>query len=1013
MRNLACRAAYTLRKGASIFSCRVLIGRRPSHPSRTFRTSTYSYNNRSDPIEPVWNPVSDSFVTPEIEDYPTSFSDCSGDTISPNEGSREFGNGADSIDTAAEKLSKLKDRSTYGSAAKRAKRTVRRAEDEAQYPDASRFDVPKWFLERNVWLYESGRGHEERQLLSRWPSKAIQTSPTVSELDNTPAQDLEAGNDTYVIDRDVLEEICAMVGAGMRPSSVQHAGSYAASKPHLLLQCPQEGGIFFLDTVVNHVASQRAADVIRIDAQDIAEIAAEQDGDLTDLSIPSVRSLGYDTHLLMARQDDQSPDEKAGEEDSYDDAGEEVDRQGRNSAQSHIPQYRATGMPIMTFLGAVKMSDLLDSTKLMSSSVSKDDPRLPADSSQQSVSLISKRLTHANARAFVLLEAFLDAAQAKRAQSIFFAGESEKEHIGTPVPSKRIDPEESKGRAGKQAIDCGLIIHIRDYAEMNATSTGAKLLSMLHDAVAKRRKSGQRILVIGTTSSEDLIPSLSKSGFQSLQTATGQGPYRVIVTPCRSLAVASIFASDERKRNRQINTRHLQDMIRRVTSSLDNVQNIVYDSDLVIDSATVFASGLDESVWSFERVHRAATIVLGTLEEGDELTSHHITRGLAMQLSSDSAKVDWITQEKEEERSLGAYVNTSDPVFDTKKKLDERLKKLRKTCNTHEKRLLSGVIDAASINTTFADVQAPGATIDALKSLTMLSLVRPEAFTYGVLATDKIPGLLLYGPPGTGKTLLAKAVAKESGATVLEVSGSDVYDMYVGEGEKNVKAIFTLAKKLSPCVVFIDEADAIFGSRGNSGNRTSHRELINQFLREWDGMSDMSAFIMVATNRPFDLDDAVLRRLPRRLLVDLPTEKDREAILRIHLKHESLAASVTISQLASQTPYYSGSDLKNLSVAAALACVREENDAAVAHSGPEPYKHPPRRTLAPRHFDRAMEEISASISEDMSSLTAIRKFDEKFGDRKGRRKKSSGYGFGTLHEAEKNNADSVRVRAES
>src|SRR5579862_9450037 len=92
-------------------------------------------------------------------------------------------------------------------------------------------------------------------------------------------------------------------------------------------------------------------------------------------------------------------------------------------------------------------------------------------------------------------------------------------------------------------------------------------------------------------------------------------------------------------------------------------------------------------------------------------------------------------------------------------------------------------------------------------------------------------------------------------------------------GEKNVKAIFTLAKKLSPCVVFIDEADAIFGSRSSHANRTSHRELINMFLQQWDGMNDLSAFIMVATNRPFDLDDAVLRRLPRRLLVDLPTEK--------------------------------------------------------------------------------------------------------------------------------------------
>jgi SpoVK/Ycf46/Vps4 family AAA+-type ATPase len=314
------------------------------------------------------------------------------------------------------------------------------------------------------------------------------------------------------------------------------------------------------------------------------------------------------------------------------------------------------------------------------------------------------------------------------------------------------------------------------------------------------------------------------------------------------------------------------------------------------------------------------------------------------------------------------------------------------------------------MNTTFADVSAPPDTVEALKTLTSLSLIRPDAFSYGVLATDKIPGLLLYGPPGTGKTMLAKAVAKESGATMLEVSGSEVYDMYVGEGEKNVKAIFSLAKKLSPCVVFIDEADAIFGSRSGHANRTSHRELINQFLREWDGMNDLSAFIMVATNRPFDLDDAVLRRLSRRLLVDLPVEKDREAILGIHLKNEVLDPSVSIADLARQTPFYSGSDLKNLSVASALACVREENEEAVKHQAAgTPHQYPEKRTLTKRHFDKAMEEISASISEDMSTLAAIRKFDEKYGDRKGRRKKRPGYGFG-MKEMEAAKVETGRVR---
>ena len=183
-------------------------------------------------------------------------------------------------------------------------------------------------------------------------------------------------------------------------------------------------------------------------------------------------------------------------------------------------------------------------------------------------------------------------------------------------------------------------------------------------------------------------------------------------------------------------------------------------------------------------------------------------------------------------------------------------------------------------------------------------------------------------------------------------------------------------------------------------------------------MTDSNAFIMVATNRPFDLDEASLRRLPRRLLIDLPTEKDREAILKIHLKDEQLNPEISLESLASETPYYSGSDLKNLSVAAALACVREEVDKDVANASSTTEKAArsvdhrlvEKRTLFPRHFKKAMEEISASINEDMRSLSAIRKFDEKYGDRRGRRKKLGSYGFKTASDGEKKGSDAARVR---
>ena len=155
-----------------------------------------------------------------------------------------------------------------------------------------------------------------------------------------------------------------------------------------------------------------------------------------------------------------------------------------------------------------------------------------------------------------------------------------------------------------------------------------------------------------------------------------------------------------------------------------------------------------------------------------------------------------------------------------------------------------------------------------------------------------------------------------------------------------------------------------------------------------------------------------MRRLPRRLLVDLPVKQDREDILRIHLQNEVLDESVSISALAEQTPLYSGSDLKNVAVAAALACVREENETASKHKSSgntDAYIFADKRTLSKRHFDKALEEISASISEDMSSLTAIRKFDEKYGDRKGRRKRAAALGFGNTADADRRR-ETGRVR---
>ncbi|CAL1704380.1 unnamed protein product [Somion occarium] len=244
----------------------------------------------------------------------------------------------------------------------------------------------------------------------------------------------------------------------------------------------------------------------------------------------------------------------------------------------------------------------------------------------------------------------------------------------------------------------------------------------------------------------------------------------------------------------------------------------------------------------------------------------------------------------------------------------------------YEQRLVRCIVDPTSLKTTFSQVHLPPHTIDSVRTIVSLPLLHPSAFQSGILKEHSMTGCLLFGPPGTGKTLVVRALAKEAGTRMLLVQPSDVMDMYYGEAEKLVRAVFALARRLAPCVVFIDEIDALFGARERGGGDYAHRGTITEFMQEMDGLrssKDDNIIVIGATNRPFDLDDAVLRRLPRRLLVDLPGEKEREGILKILLRDEQLETDVDLNTLARKTESFSGSDLKHLCVAAALDAVKE------------------------------------------------------------------------------------------
>lgn len=232
------------------------------------------------------------------------------------------------------------------------------------------------------------------------------------------------------------------------------------------------------------------------------------------------------------------------------------------------------------------------------------------------------------------------------------------------------------------------------------------------------------------------------------------------------------------------------------------------------------------------------------------------------------------------------------------------------------------------VNVTFDDVAGIDEAKRELQEIVEY-LRNPEKF---VRLGAKIPkGVLLVGPPGTGKTLLARAVAGEAGVPFFSMSGSDFVEMFVGVGAARVRDLFSQAKANAPCIIFIDELDALGKARGINplGSHDEREQTLNQLLVEMDGFDSSSGvIIMAATNRPEILDPALLRpgRFDRHIAIDRPDIKGREAILNIHAKKIKLCDDVDLKKIAAMTPGFVGADLANLVNEAALMAARREAD---------------------------------------------------------------------------------------
>lgn len=336
--------------------------------------------------------------------------------------------------------------------------------------------------------------------------------------------------------------------------------------------------------------------------------------------------------------------------------------------------------------------------------------------------------------------------------------------------------------------------------------------------------------------------------------------------------------------------------------------------------------------------------------------------------------------------------------------------------NEFEKRIRPEVIPANEIGVTFADIGAMEEIKESLQELVMLPLRRPDLFKGGLLKPCR--GILLFGPPGTGKTMLAKAIANEAGASFINVSMSTITSKWFGEDEKNVRALFTLAAKVSPTIIFVDEVDSMLGQRTRVGEHEAMRKIKNEFMTHWDGLLTKSGekiLVLAATNRPFDLDEAIIRRFERRVMVGLPSAESREMILKTLLAKEKVD-DLNFKELATMTEGYSGSDLKNLCVTAAYRPVREliqqerqkdmekkrkteegkstEEASDSKEEGKEEVKEERVIILRPLNMEdmkQAKNQVAASFASEGSVMSELKQWNDLYGEGGSRKKQQLTY----------------------
>eukprot|EP00291_Cryptomonas_curvata_P002839 CAMPEP_0172193708 /NCGR_PEP_ID=MMETSP1050-20130122/25124_1 /TAXON_ID=233186 /ORGANISM="Cryptomonas curvata, Strain CCAP979/52" /LENGTH=297 /DNA_ID=CAMNT_0012869333 /DNA_START=27 /DNA_END=920 /DNA_ORIENTATION=+ len=276
-------------------------------------------------------------------------------------------------------------------------------------------------------------------------------------------------------------------------------------------------------------------------------------------------------------------------------------------------------------------------------------------------------------------------------------------------------------------------------------------------------------------------------------------------------------------------------------------------------------------------------------------------------------------------------------------------------------------------NTAFDSIAGLGEAKRLLKEAVVLPLYMPEYFQ-GIRRPWK--GVLMFGPPGTGKTLLAKAVATECGTTFFNVSTSTLASKYRGESERLVRLLFEMARHYAPSTIFVDEIDALCSARGGANEHEASRRIKSEFLVQMDGMNSVTSetddngqvvartvMVLAATNYPWELDEAMRRRLEKRIYIPLPDEQARPALFSINLEKIAMADDIDLPALAHMTEGYSGADITNICRDAAMMSMRRITAGLSLDELKNLSKDAIKQPVTMADFQEAIGKISRSVGQ--------------------------------------------------